>query len=476
MHGLISLLPELSLLTLGLVLMGCEIFGSEIRRSVRIQTVTVSGLIIVLALVFCLPQTSTSDLIGLFQTTATTQVWKILFISAALLTVLLSRSYLEPGGNLRGVLDGKGPYFSLLVFTTLGMCVLISSREWLTFFLALELATLPLYALVGFQLKDSDSTEASAKFIVMGSLATAMTLFGISFLYGACGKLDFQTLASVAQIYPISPMLWIGALFLLAGLGFKLAMVPFHMWAPDVYEGAPTPVMAFLSVGSKSAAVAAMALIFLGPLDSLRPSLLWIFGGGAVLSMIVGNLGAFRQKRLRRFVAYSSIAQAGYLLLAFMGDPHAAQTSVLYNLFAYGATSFCFYFVIAIVGRTGDESFSSLRGLSRRNPAVALALLLAMFSLAGIPPLAGFMGKFLLFSTAANAGQYVLVLLALINAVVSFYYYMLVVKEAYITPDDGPSSPLALTMTQSVSLVVLSIMLLALGILPQLSRYLQDLP
>ncbi len=475
---MIALLPELSLLVLGLLVLGVESFGSlenRSRSSGRIQAVAGFGLVLVLIILCFVPGDSSPAILGHFQLSAFGRIWKMVFVAAALLTVPLSGSYLAPTGNLRGTIGKAGPYFFLLIFSSLGACLLVSAGDWLTFFLALELATLPLYALVGFQSGDVKSAEASVKYMVLGGLATSLVLFGISFLYLAAGKLDLQSTALAAQSDPSNPALWLGALFLLAGIGFKLAIAPFHMWAPDVYEGAPMPIMAFLSVGSKSAAAAGLALVFLGPLDPLRPALAPLLGGAAVLSMVVGNLGALRQRNLRRFAAYSSIAQAGYLLLAFLGNADASRVSLVYNLVAYGATSYCFYFVIGLIGKTGDETFASLRGLSRRNPAVALALLLAMFSLAGVPPLAGFIGKFLLFSTAAGSGRYGIVLLALGNAVLSFYYYMLVVKEAFIVPESSPAPAMAVTKIQAFSLSALTAALLFLGIFPNLGHYLQSL-
>lgn len=469
-----ALLPELALLILGLALMASEVFASG--SPARLRSLAGWGLTAILALLFFVPAESVLPF-GLFRSDAAARAWKVLFIGAAWLTVLLSGPYLAPRGNARGTVRKAGPFLSLLIFAALGACLLVSAREWMTFFIALELATLPLYALAGFQTRENASAEASAKYLVLGGLATSLVLFGISFLYGASGSLDFASLAVAVQNDAQAPALWLGALFLFAGLGFKLSMAPFHMWAPDVYAGAPTPIMAFLSVGSKSAAAAAMAILLLGPLDPLRCALAPLLGGAAVLSMLVGNLGALRQKNLRRFTAYSAIAQAGYLLLAFLGDREPAQTALLYNLFAYGATSYCFYFVISVIGKSGSEDFDSLRGLSRRNPAVALALLLSMFSLAGVPPFAGFLGKFLLFSAAAERGHYGFVLAGVLNAVISFYYYMLVVKAAYITAEDGPADAPAhaLTRAQGWSLAALAAAVLALGVLPQLGRLLQTL-
>ena len=278
-------------------------------------------------------------------------MWKLVFTLAAFGTVLLSRPYFRPGGNARGALSKPGAFFALLLLCTQGMFALVSATDLLTFYLGLELATLPIFALAAFQTKDADSVEAGSKYVLMGGLSSALLLFGMSFLYGAAGSLDFHALALAARSAPNEPVLWGGVIFLLGGLGFKLAMFPLHMWAPDVYQGAPTPVMAFLSVASKAAAVAALAIVFLGPLDGLRPALVPFFSLAAVLSMAAGNLGAMRQSNLRRFVAYSSVAQVGYMLVAMLGDARAALHALQYNLIVYGATSFALYFIMGVIGK-----------------------------------------------------------------------------------------------------------------------------
>jgi NADH-quinone oxidoreductase subunit N len=272
-------------------------------------------------------------------------------------------------------------------------------------------------------------------------------------------------LAHAATTVPGEPLLWGGLVFVAGGLGFKLAMAPLHMWAPDVYQGAPTPVAAFLSVATKAAAVAAAAALFLGPLDAVRPGLAGFFMAAAVLSMAAGNLGAMRQTDLRRFIAYSSIAQVGYMLVGLVGDAGAARIGLVYNLLVYGATSFALFFIMGVIGKEGPETVPALRGLGRRHPGLAALLALAMFSLAGIPPLAGFLGKFLLFNAAAQEGHYILVAIAVGNAVVSFYYYMMLVKEAYIA-EPGPAPAIALGLWRSLALWGLAAALIVLGVCP----------
>lgn len=469
-------LPEIALLGLSMIILTMEMGhdGKAVHLAGRgVFHVTWLGLAVVFVLQGSMASMGGAVALGSYRISPEAGLWKLIFLLATFSTVLLSPGYFRLGGSARGLLTRPGTFYGLLVLCTFGMFAVVSARDLLTLYLGIELATLPLYALAAFQPKDGDSVEAGSKYVLMGGFSSALTLFGISFLYGAAGSLGFPALVEAVYVNPGSGVLQAGVFLLLGGLGFKLAMVPLHMWAPDIYQGSPTPVMAFLSIGSKAAAVAAVAVLFLGPLEPLRPSLTLVLSVAAVLSMVVGNLGAMRQTNLRRFVAYSSIAQVGYILVGFTGEAVSARLALQYNLVAYGATSVAFYFVIGIIGREGPETLSSLRGLGRRNPALAALLALCMFSLAGIPPLAGFLGKFLLFSTAAAEGRYILVTVAVLNAVVSFYYYMMVVKEAYLTPSEPARPPFALSIASKAALAVLSLLLLALGLCPGVLKYLE---
>jgi NADH-quinone oxidoreductase subunit N len=469
-------LPDLALLALALLLLIADLRGGKSNGEGAFHLAWI-GLASIAILLAGVPSHTLEAAFGGYTATRSGQVWKLLFTLATFGTVLLARPYFRAGGNARGRLAQPGAFFALLVLCTQGMFALVSATDLLTFYLGLELATLPIFALAAFQPRDADSVEAGSKYVLMGGLSSALLLFGLSFLYGATGSLDFHSLALAVRSAPNEPVLWGGVIFLLGGLGFKLAMFPLHMWAPDVYEGAPTPVMAFLSVGSKAAAVAALAIVFLGPLDGLRPVLVPFFCIAAALSMAAGNLGAMRQSNLRRFVAYSSVAQVGYMLVAMLGESIAARNALQYNLAAYGATSFALYFIMGIVGREGPETLPSLRGLSRRSPGLAALLVLCMFSLAGIPPLAGFLGKFMLFTAAAAEGHYIVVGIALANAVVSFYYYMLVVKEAYIVAPavsaaSTEAGPIRLGPWKTIALWVLAGLMLVLGLCPAAADWL----
>lgn len=469
--SILPLLPDMLLLALALLVLTADLWSED---GAAVFHLAWAGLAAIAALIALSPPVADVTAFAGYWASRGTQLWKLLFLLATLGTVLLSRSYFRPGGNVRGVLAKSGAFYGLLLLCAQGMFAIVSASDLLVFYLGLELATMPLYALAAFQPRDADSAEAGSKYVLMGGFSSALTLFGVSFLYGASGSLRFEELALAVHSAPADPILWGGVFFLLGGLGFKLAMAPLHMWAPDVYQGAPTPVMAFLSVASKAAAVSAVAAIFFFPLNELRPPLGAFFAGAAVLSMVLGNLGALRQSNLRRFVAYSSVAQVGYMLLALLGDKETARNALQYNLVAYGVTSFALYFIMGVVGKDGPETLRGLRGLGKRSPGLAALLLLCMFSLAGVPPLAGFLGKFLLFSAAAAEGHYALVGIAVANAVVSFYYYMLVVKEAYIAEGDagGNLGVITLSPLQKAALWILSALLLLLGVCPAAADWL----
>lgn len=456
-----------------LVILGFYVLGSELvsppqrgRASTLVFNLTWSGLLVLLVLLSLKPVFTDVVLLGGYVLSSKGILFKFIFTLCTFFSVLVSRSYFVRQGNRRGRLRMESEFYGLLIFCLFGMFTVVSANNLITLLIGIELATIPLYALVAMY-KDVDATEAAMKYIIMGSLSTAISLFGYSFVYGACGSVGFAEIKAFADANPQDMLLWVGVLFILISTGFKLAIAPFHMWAPDVYEGAPTPVTAFLSVGSKSAAVAFVMVLFFGPLNALLTQLHHFFIVVSILSMVVGNLGALRQRNLRRFLAYSSISQAGYIMLGFLGSENFSQTALIYYLLVYAVTNLCFFFIIAVIGQKRKEEFASLRGLSKQSPALAGLLMLVMFSLAGIPPLAGFTGKFMLFAAAAENGHYALVAFAALNSTVSLYYYLLVIKEAYILkPKEEVIDSLEITFAQRISMLVLGLGILLLGLLP----------
>lgn len=462
------LLPDFLLLFLATMVMMVDLIRRQPLSTTSFHLSWAGLLVIFLALV-SQPYDQEVMYLGTYKVTGTALLFKQIFVLSALCTVLLSASYFSQGGNTRGALKYRSEFYFILLLCTFGMFTVVSATDLLTLFIGMELATIPLYVLSGYQKDDSLSVEASTKYIIMGSLSTGFLLFGYSFLYGCAGSLSFEAILTFAQVSPTDPLLRLGVLFVLAAIGFKLTIFPFHMWAPDVYDGSPTPVTAFISVSSKAVAIAFLLILVYGPLAPLHGYLQPILLIMAGATMTIGNLGALKQTRLRRFMAYSSIAQAGYILMAMAGGAEAAYSSIIYYLFVYTAANYAIFFIISIVGREGSEEFKSLQGMGRKNPGLAAILMLTIFSLGGIPPLAGFMGKFLLFASAAQQGFYGMVVFAALNSTASLYYYLLLVKEAYIVQPPGSSKPLAVDSIQRLSLLLLTTAMVILGLVPIVS-------
>lgn len=393
---------------------------------------------------------------------------EVLMVSA-ILGIWFAKDYFEHGADGKPQMHQIAEFIGAIAFATFGGFTVVSACDMLTLFLGLEIATIPMYALTAWNKKDQLGSEAATKYILMGSVATAFELFGFSYLYGFAGSLHFSEIQA-AVTTGTSPLLWVAVLFLFCGIGFKLTLFPFYTWAPDVYEGAPTPVTAVLSVTSKATAIAFLAVLVFGPLqpviDKINPLIALLAG----TTLFVGNLGALKQSRLRRFMAYSSIAQAGYIMVALLGPEANAKTAIIYYLFVYAVSNYLAFFIFGIIGHHREETFASLRGLSKQDVNLAIALAISMFSLAGIPPLAGFFGKFHLFFCGAANGHYMLVAFAVLNNVLALFYYIQLIKSAWVDEPDGHLTPLRLTKRQRGVIILLSVMVVILGFLPFLSN------
>ena len=393
---------------------------------------------------------------------------EVLLVSA-ILGMWFAKDYFEHGADGKPQMHQIAEFIGAIAFATFGGVTVVSACDMLTFFLGLEIATIPMYALTAWNKKDQLGSEAATKYILMGSVATAFELFGFSYLYGFAGSLHFGEIQN-AVAAGTSPLLWVAVLFLFCGIGFKLTLFPFYTWAPDVYEGAPTPVTAVLSVTSKATAIAFLVVLVFGPLAPIQEQIAPLIALLAGTTLFVGNLGALKQSRLRRFMAYSSIAQAGYIMVALLGPAATAKTAIIYYLFVYAVSNYLAFFVFGIIGHHREETFASLRGLSKQNPSLAIALAVSMFSLAGIPPLAGFFGKFHLFYSGASTGHYMLVAFAVLNNVLALFYYIQLIKSAWVDEPDGHLSTLRLTRRQRAVIIALSIAVIGLGFLPFLSN------
>ena len=378
--------------------------------------------------------------------------FKLLFLGISALVILASTDYVSKMERFRG------EYYALVLLSTLGMMLMAATTDLIAIYIALELASISLYVLVGF-LKDPKSTESSLKYMLLGAIASAILLYGMALVFGFTGETQLREIAQVLQATSLqnvldNPGLVMGVVLLIAGFGFKIAAIPFHMWVPDVYEGAPTPITAFLSVGSKAAGFAVILRVFysaFGLPDWLSMNWGLIFSALAAISMTVGNISALPQTNIKRMLGYSSIAQAGYLMvgLAAMGVAGATsitgQSTILFFLASYAVANLgAFAAIIAISNKLDSDLIQDYTGMIKRAPVLAIALTLCLISLIGMPPAAGFLAKFYIFSGAVQEGFLGLVIIAVINSVISAYYYLRVVKVMWfgepVSTEKVPSS------------------------------------
>lgn len=387
----------------------------------------------------------------------------IVICYAAALVLLLSVDYLRRTGA------ESGEYYGLVLFSATGMMLLASAGDLITLFLSLELMSLSLYVLAGVFKRRLDSSEASLKYFLLGSFASAFLLYGIALVYGATGTTRLTRVAEVASAHPGDAMLVVGVGLMMVGFGFKISTAPFHMWVPDVYQGAPTSVTVFIATGSKAAAFAALIRVVLGALRGGVPDSAMLFWVLAVITMTVGNVVALAQGNLKRMLAYSSVAHVGYMMVGLVAGSAAGTSAVLFYLLAYTFTTAGSFGVIALCARAGDEAVevADYAGLARRHPLLAATLTLFLLSLIGIPPLAGFVGKFYLFGAAVRAGYVWLVVIAALNSALAAYYYLRVVVYMYMRDAEGAAAAgLTPSFAGSLALAIAAIGIVVLGVMP----------
>jgi NADH-quinone oxidoreductase subunit N len=388
----------------------------------------------------------------------------IIFLTAGIITMLMARNYLIQRGIERF------EFYALMLFSTVGMMTMVSSSDLIVIFLGLEIMSIPLYVMAGFARKDKASNESSIKYFIIGAFATGFLLYGIALIYGAAETTDLRRILTDFSFISAKSgiLLYTGAFLVLLGFGFKVAAVPFHMWVPDVYTGAPTPVTAYFSVAPKAAGIAALLRIFIYGLPHLGglPIVLWIL---AVLTMTVGNLLAIYQENIKRMLAYSSIAHAGYILVALTVGGEGGVSAAIFYLFAYTFFNLGGFTVVTMIdSRSGSNALvSDMRGLSGRHPYLAALLGLFMFALAGFPPTAGFFGKFYIFSEAVKSNYIPLVIIAVLNSFVSVYYYLRVVWISFFEKSDTELKPVVYHPGAVIALIIATIGTLAIGFFPQ---------
>jgi NADH-quinone oxidoreductase subunit N len=390
---------------------------------------------------------------GMFVHDGLTVFFTLLFCAIGAVAVLMSWSY------AKRTRIGLPEYYALLLTSVLGMVIMAASNDLITIFLGLELMSLSLYVMVGIRRHQLESNEASLKYFLLGAFASGFLLYGIALLYGATGSTNLQRIGDFlgGGVLPHDPLVLVGSLLMLTGFLFKVAAVPFHMWTPDAYQGAPTSVTGFMSAGAKAAGFAALLRIALRALPTLADDWQPLLAVIAMLTMTVGNVTALLQNNLKRMLAYSSIAHAGYLLVAVVaGGPDGAGAAVFY-LAAYSAMNLGAFAILTMLGRGSDEPLlvSDLAGLGFRQPLTGLALTLFMISLGGIPPTAGFMGKVLVFGAAVKAGLvWPLVVVGVLNSVVSVYYYLRVTVALYMRAPEGEPVALSVNLPAVLALLI----------------------
>lgn len=365
----------------------------------------------------------------------------------------------------------RGEFYELILLTLFGMMLMVSGRHFLVFIIGLETASLPLAALAAFEKRRYESHEAAAKYIFTAIFSSAILLMGLSFVYGlGGGTLYFSDLASKFSTSNHSLLLVLAVAFVIAGVGYKLSLVPFHLWTADVYQGAPTMVTAYLSVISKGSAAFAFLVILVQVFGAAYSQVWeWMLYAVIVITITVGNLFAMRQRNLKRFLAFSSISQAGYIMLGIIAVNAVGMSSMMYYILVYIFSNLAAFGVIAAVERRYDKvTIDDYNGLFKTNPWLAFVMMLAMFSLGGIPPFAGFFSKFFIFVGAAKTGSvavYVLVLIALINTIISLYYYLLVVKAMFIRQDDCSIERFKVAWNERLALVVCTAGIILVGLI-----------
>ncbi len=402
---------------------------------------------------------------GMYATAPTVNVMKTILVFATLIVIIMSRQWLSrPDTRVR-----EGEFYMLIVSTLLGMLMMVSAGHFLMFYLGLEMASVPMACLVALDKYRNNSAEGAAKYILTATFSSGVMLFGLSFIYGACGTLYF---VDVAHKITASPLTIMGMVFFFSGLGFKISLVPFHFWTADTYQGAPTVVTGYLSVVSKGAAAFTLMVILMKVLVHMTQYWLYLLYIVIVLSITVANLFAIRQKELKRFMAFSSISQAGYIMLAVVGNNNLGMAALSYYILVYVVANLAVFTVISLVeqNNNGATDMDAYNGFYKTNPKLSLLMTLALFSLAGIPPFAGMFSKFFVFMAALDLNKtghalpYIVVFIALVNTVVSLYYYLLIVKAMYIKDSDTPLPTFRSDGNSRLALAICTFGIVAFGV------------
>jgi NADH-quinone oxidoreductase subunit N len=454
------ILPELVLTAGALLVLVADVLLPKGSRALAWVTLAALGATMVALIPFIHTHVEVAN--GLIAVDGFALFFKIVFLIAAVMTVLMSVRYLEVEGA------SPGEYYFLILCATLGMMIMAGGIDLITSFIGLETMAVSFYILAGFIKPSQKSNEAAVKYFLLGAFSLGILLYGMSLLYGLSGTTNLRVMARFFVGQERDPLLVLAIILVVVGMGFKIAAVPFHMWAPDVYEGAPTPVTAFLSVGSKAAAFAMLLRIFLEGVPSMDADWRLLFEVLAIITMIVGNVAALTQSNIKRLLAYSSIAHAGYLMMGIVAGTTRGVTAMLIYLLIYSFMQLGAFTVIVLLHRRDiiGEDLKDFSGLHFRSPYAEFAMLIFMLSLGGIPPTAGFMGKFWLFGAAIDAGYVWMAVIGVLTSALSLYYYIRIVVFMYLKKETTGSEPVtspALALTLAVAVFAT----LLLGVYPR---------
>ncbi len=456
---ILAILPQILLVVLALVVLAVDLIVPKRSRGI-LGWVSAAGLgaILVAALFLSRPEASQGLIFGgMLRHDWLAFAFQVVLLFCAAVACLLSLGVQE--------VNDRGEYYALLIFSTLGMTLMASAADLIMLYLSIESTSIPLYILAGFIKRDEKSTESGLKYFLFGALTSTVMLYGFSLLYGFAGETNLYWLAAAYQAGQLSPVVLAGsALLVLVGFGFKVAAVPFHFWTPDVYEGAPTPITAFISTASKAAGFAVLLRVMLAVFPSIATEWTGMLAGLATATMTLGNLLAIWQRNIKRLLAYSSIAHAGYAIIGVVALDQFGAASTVFYLAAYVITNLAAFAVVILFARSaGSEEIADYAGLSRRSPGLALVLMVALLSLAGMPPLAGFVAKFYIFAAAVQSGWIWLAFVGVLNAIVGLYYYLTVIKVVYLYRSDHENEKILIPRSYALALAVCVVAILILG-------------
>ena len=458
-----AILPEIGLVVLGLIVLVYDLaLRGEGKRGLGWLTAGGLAVVFLLTLIYSRPGDESVEVWGgMLRHDWLGFSFTLLFLFGAALTSLFAMEMKSLGH--------RGEFYFLLLVSTIGMILMASSADLIMLFLAIETTSIPLYILAGFYTLDNKSTESGFKYFLFGAMTSAVMLYGFSLIFGFTGSTDIYEITEMVVTGDISLALAMGTLILvMVGFGFKISIVPFHFWAPDVYEGAPTPVAGFLSTASKAAGFAVLMRILLTVYADpvVIPYWVIIVAALSVFSMTLGNAMAIPQKNIKRLLAYSSIAHAGYALIGVAALSELGIASVVFYMIVYVITNLAAFGIVAAFWRiSGSDQIADYAALSRRSPTLAIIILVTFLSLAGMPPLGGFVAKFFVFAAAVKAGLVWLAIIGVLNTIVGLYYYLVVLKVVYLYRSEDEDKPVPMTRPYALALTILVVGIILLGTL-----------